>query len=149
MKKLILTFFVFTGLLVMNFSLQAQVINVPSKSQKDFNKRYPEAKNAVWSNNVANYTAKFDIGENNYKAFYTMNGKWDYTEQYSDISKFPDAVQTSYKNSRIADWTYESATIVTNKKGEELYRVEAKKSVEKIYLFFDKNGKEIKSAPSL
>lgn len=149
MKKLILTFFVFTGFLVMNFALQAQVINVPSKSQKDFNKRYPEAKNAVWSNNVANYTAKFDIGENNYRAFYTMNGKWDYTEQYSDISKFPEAVQTSYKNSRIADWTYESAAVVTNKKGEELYRVEAKKSIEKIYLFFDKNGKEIKSAPSL
>ncbi len=149
MKKL-LSVVLSVVILVLSVTLaKAQVINVPNKSEKHLAEKYPEAKAVDWSNNVANYTAKFKIGDDSYKAFYKIDGAWDYTEKYSDISKFPEAVITSYKNSRIADWKYESASVIENSKGEELYRVEAKKSIEKIYLFFDKNGKEIKSAPSL
>jgi len=129
--------------------IQAQVVSVPNKSEQHLAEKYPDAKSINWSNNVTNYNAKFNVGADSYKAIYHMDGTWDYTEKNSDIKKFPEAVQTSYKNSRIAKWKYQSAVVVENNKGEVLYRVEAKKNIEKIYVFFDEGGKEIKSASSL
>ena len=130
-------------------SLFAQVVNVPNKSEKHLTEKYPEAKNVNWSNNVKNYTAKFIVNDEKYKAYYNIDGSWDFTEVEMDYSKFPAPVATSFKNSRFADWKMESSAFVENNKDEKLYRVEVKKGLEKKYVFFDKDGKEIKTNATL
>jgi hypothetical protein len=129
--------------------LLAQVVNVPNKSEKLLAEKYPEAKNVNWSNNVKNYTAKFTINDEKYKAYYNIDGSWDFTEMEMDYSKFPEEVVTSFKNSRFSDWKMLSTAYVENNKDEKMYRVEIKKGLEKKYIFFDSNGKEMKTNATL
>jgi hypothetical protein len=144
MKKMI-PFILFIFVLFFAQSVSAQVINVPSKSQKHFGEKYPDAKNVEWSNNVAYYIAKFTVNDEKYRARYHINGNWDFTEKESELTKFPADVQSSLTKSRFSDWKVESAATVENKKKEHLYRIEVSKGIEKKYIFFDEHGKEIKS----
>ena len=127
----------------------AQVVNVPNKSEKHLAEKYPDAKKVNWSNNVKNYTAKFELNDEKCKAYYNIDGSWDFTEKELDYSKFPEAVATSFKNSRFSDWKTESTAFVENNRNQELYRVEVKKGLEKKFIFFDKDGKEIKTNATL
>ncbi len=111
-------------------SLQAQVVSVPNKSEKHFAKKYPGATNINWSNNVVEYTCKFNFNSREYKAFY-------------------EAVKTSVANSRISDWKPKSCVAVENNKGKKTFRVEREKGVEEMFIFYDANGKEVKSTYKL
>ena len=126
-------------------SLHAQVISVPNKSEKHLAKKYPGATNADWTNNVVSYTCKFKWQGNDYKAYYHMDGTWDFTMMYMTEAGLPDAVKKSVENSRIGDWKPKSCAWIENNKGKKMYRVEREKGIEEMYIFFDKNGKEVKS----
>jgi uncharacterized protein (DUF1684 family) len=130
-------------------TLQAQVVSVPNKSEKHFAKKYPGATNINWSNNVVEYTCKFNYSGREYKAFYHMDGNWDYTIMYMEESELPEAVKTSVANSRISDWNPKSCVAVENNKGKKTFRVEREKGVEEKFIFYDKNGKEVKSTAKL
>lgn len=136
------------GLFLMGTS-QAQVVSVPNKSEKHFAKKYPGATNINWSNNVVEYTCKFNFNSREYKAFYHMDGNWNYTIMYMEESELPEAVKTSLKNSRIADWKPKSCVAVENNKGKKTFRVEREKGIEEKFIFYDKNGKEVKSTAKL
>ncbi|HLO82569.1 MAG TPA: hypothetical protein VK166_16505 [Chitinophagaceae bacterium] len=127
-------------------SLEAQVINVPKKSQSHFGKKYPNAKEVNWINNVTDYQVKFKDEQGTQRAYYHMDGTWDFTELYIERSKVPAAVNSSLSKSRFSDWKNESCALVENNKGQKLYRLEMKKGVEKKFVFYDKDGKEIKTA---
>jgi hypothetical protein len=124
----------------------AQVVNIPEKSRADFESRYPDATDVEWTNNVAKYTVKFTIDNETYKTHYYVNGSWHYTEKFIDKEDLPKAVLTSYEKSRIADWEYLSSAWVENKYNEKGYRIEAKRGIEKKYIYYDENGKELRSA---
>jgi len=145
MKKglLILSLFIFLADIK---STQAQVINVPKKSKNHFFKKYPDAKNADWNNNVANYAVKFLLSDTTSRAYYKLNGNWNFTESYLEENKIPTAVKESFSKSRFVDWKTESFAWVENKKGKTAYRIEIRKGVEKRTIFFDKDGKEVKSS---
>lgn len=130
-------------------TLTAQVINVPNKSEKHFTEKYPNAKNVNWKNNVTDYSASFDLDNTKHKAHYHMDGVWDYTETFIPEESFPKEVKTSFKNSRYADWNMGSTALVENNKGEKMYRYEVKKGIEKKYIFFSKEGKELKTSSSI
>jgi uncharacterized protein (DUF1684 family) len=130
-------------------SLQAQVVSIPNKSEKHFAKKYPGATNLNWSNNVAEYTCKFKFNGREYKAFYHMDGNWNYTIMYMQESELPEAVKTSLANSRISDWKPKSCVAVENNKGKRSFRVEREKGIEEMFIFYDKNGKEVKSTYKL
>lgn len=145
MKKtlLMLSFFIlFTGI----NSSQAQVINVPNKSKEHFFKKYPDAKNADWNNNVANYAVKFQLSDTTSRAYYHINGNWNFTEYYLEESKIPETVKDSFKKSRFADLKTESFAWVENRKGKKAYRIDLRTGVEKRAIYFDKDGKEVKSS---
>jgi hypothetical protein len=144
MKKILASLMIAAGLLFAG-TLQAQVVNIPGKSKEHFTKKYPGATNSDWHNNVANYTCRFQWNSGEYKAYYHMDGTWDYTVQYLKEPELPKAVQEAVAKSRIAGWEPKSAAFVENHKGLKTYRVERKKGVEEIFIFFDKNGKEVKS----
>ncbi len=127
-------------------SADAQVINVPKKSQNHFGKKYPNAKEVNWANNVTDYQVKFKDENGTQRAYYHMDGTWNFTELYIDRSKVPADVNTSLSKSRFSDWAVGSCALVENNKGQKLYRLEMKKGIEKKFVFYDKNGKEIKTA---
>lgn len=127
-------------------SVNAQIISVPDKSKEHFSKKYKGATGVDWRNNVTSYTANFKVKGRDYRAYYHMDGTWDYTVAYLKESDLPGAVNSALKKSRIADWEPKSAAYVENNKGEKLYRVERKKGAQELYLFYDKTGKEVKSS---
>jgi hypothetical protein len=145
MKKslLVLTFFIFLAGIT---SLDAQVINVPKKSKEHFFKKYPDAKNADWNNNVANYAVKFQLSDTTARAYYHINGNWNFTEYYLEESQIPAIIKDSFKKSRFADLTIDSYAWVENRKGKKAYRIDLRTGVEKRSIFYDKDGKEVKSS---
>lgn len=130
-------------------SLRAQVINVPAKSKEHFLKTYTAAKDADWSNNVTNYTVKFKSGNATMRAHYRLDGTWDFTETMLSKNDLPAAVKSSFGKSRFSDWEVLSVTKVDNDNKQHLYRIEAKKGVSKEFVFYDKNGKEVKTSVKL
>jgi hypothetical protein len=148
MKKIlvILSLFIYV---MSNTSVQAQVVDVPKKSKEHFFKKYPEAKNADWNNNVVNYSVKFLLNDATSRAYYNLDGSWGYTETYMEEAQLPETVKDSFSKSRFADWKKESFASVENNKGKTAYRIEIKKGIEKKTIFFDKAGKEVKSSMAL
>jgi Putative beta-lactamase-inhibitor-like, PepSY-like len=109
---------------------EAQVINIPKSTKDHFAKKYPDAQEVDWHNNVANYEVKFRNSKGVHRAYYHMDGSWDFTETYIDASKVPAAVNASLEKSRFSDWKMESSSWVENNKGQKLYRLEMKKGIE-------------------
>jgi Putative beta-lactamase-inhibitor-like, PepSY-like len=144
MKKFLAFAFLFVSFV--SYHAQAQVVTIPNKSKDHLAKKYPGATHTVWDNNVASYTCRFTWKNGEYKAFYHMDGTWDYSVHYLTESTLPKAVQDAVAKSRISDWKPKSAVKLENNKGEHLYRVERKKGIEIMYLFFDEKGKEVKSS---
>jgi outer membrane receptor for Fe3+-dicitrate len=130
-------------------SVQAQVVSIPDKSEKHFAQKYAGAQNADWTNNVVNYTCKFKYKGQDMRAYYHMDGTWDFTAAYMNESDLPAAVRESVSKSRMSDWQAKSAARIENHKGKTLYRVERKKGIEESYIFYDAKGKEVKSTLKL
>lgn len=148
MRKLMALFFAFVLCGCLG-SLQAQVVNVPARSKEHFLKTYTAAKDADWSNNVTNYTVKFKSGNATMRAHYRLDGTWEFTETLLTKNDLPEAVKSSFGNSRFSDWEIVSVTKVDNDNKQHLYRIEAKKGISKEHVFYDKNGKEIKTSVKL
>jgi hypothetical protein len=98
---------------------------------------------------VVNYAVKFQLNDKTARAYYHMDGNWDYTETYLTESQLPEAVKESLSKSRVSDWKKESFAMVENNKGKISYRIEVQKGIEKKSVFFNSNGKEVKSSSSL
>lgn len=143
MKK-ILTLLTIIFSLFWMMPVDAQVVDVPNKAKEHFFKKYPDAKNADWNNNVVSYAVKFNKGSNTYRAYYHMDGNWDYTEEYLEVSQVPAAVKESFSKSRYADWKVNSYNAIESNKGKKSYQIQVEKGIEKTAIYFDKNGKEIK-----
>ena len=147
MKFLLRRLFV---IIILAFSVplisDAQVVNIPETSKKDFEIRYPEANSIEWTNGLAKYTVRFTLDNATYKAHYYVNGSWHYTEKFIEREELPKPVIESYEKSRIADWEFISGAYVENKFNEKGYRIEAKRGIEKKFIYFDEKGKELRSA---
>jgi hypothetical protein len=130
-------------------SAEAQVVDVPGNAKDHFFKKYPDAKNADWNNNVVSYSVKFELNKETCRAYYHMDGNWDYTEKYMVQSQLPATVKDSFSKSRYADWKVKSCSGIENNKGKQSYRVEVEKGIERKAIFFDKNGKEVKSSKAM
>ncbi|MDI3321338.1 PepSY-like domain-containing protein [Pinibacter soli] len=148
MRLTILSFFAACMLLVTNLC-SAQVVNIPDKAKEGFAKKYPNATDVKWSNNVSNYTAKFKQNDKPYIAHYNIDGSWDNTETEIDKSDLSKDVNEAFTKSRFSDWKVLSTDFVEDSKGQSLYRFNLKNGIEKKYLYFDKTGKEIKANSGL
>lgn len=143
-RVLTLVFFLFAAHMV-----KAQVVNIPDKAKNHFSKKYPAAAGVEWTNNVVNYTAKFEDDGVKRTAHYSLEGEWNYTDEDKPFATLPAGVKTAVEKSRFADWKIESSAYVENSKNEKLYRVEFKNGITKRYVFFDETGKEIRSTLTL
>jgi Putative beta-lactamase-inhibitor-like, PepSY-like len=130
-------------------SLQAQVFNVPENAKKHFNENYKNATKVDWINNVANYDCKFKENGISCVAHYNVDGTFRFTEKKIDRSSVPAAATDTYNKSKYRDWKLKSVVYVENNENEKTYRFEAKKGIEVMYIFIDKDGKVIKENASL
>jgi len=139
--------FVIASLFTLNVG--AQVINIPDKAKMHFAKKYPSAMDVEWTNNLANYTVKFQLDSLKQAAHYSVDGEWTYTEYPLDFETLPEEIKKSVTKSRFSDWKIESGAFVENSKNEKLYRIEFKSGVNKRYVFYQENGKEVRSTVTL
>jgi uncharacterized membrane protein YkoI len=146
MKKQMLWVTLITLTQLINYGTYAQVVNVPKKSKEDLAKKYPKAEGISWSNDIVYYIAKFTQNGNEYHAHYNMDGTYNYTSQPIPFDKIPEKAKTSFKNSRFEDWKVLSVSRIEHGKDEPLYRIEVKKGIEKKYVYFNAEGKEVKSS---
>jgi hypothetical protein len=140
MKYLFLLFTIFSV-----SALSAQVINVPDKAQKQFQEKYAGATNIKWKNNVANYDATFKMEGYDWKANYSIDGTWDYTEKFLMKDDAPAKVKESFSKGQYRKNNVKSLAYVENAKGEKLYRFEVKTGVTRTYVFYDQEGTLIKT----
>jgi hypothetical protein len=142
-------FFAFFLTVAIFTTVNAQVFNVPAHAKTDFSERYKNATKADWTNDVSYYTCKFKQNGVDSKAYYHMDGYWDYTERFVASSKVPTTVKDSFSKSKYRDWSTKSLVYVENKDNVNLYRYYVKKGIEKKYVFFDKEGKLVKEHTTL
>lgn len=143
------SFFTFLLTITIFTTVTAQVFNVPDRAKKDFSERYVNATMADWTNNVSYYTCKFNQAGVDSKAYYHMDGYWDYTERFVASAKVPATVKDSFSKSKYRDWSLKSLVYVENKDNINLYRYYVKKGIEKKYVFFEIDGKLIKENATL
>jgi len=129
--------------------LNAQVVNIPDKAKNHFAKKYAGATDVEWTNNVVNYTARFTLDSIEQSAHYSVDGVWTYTDYPIEYETVPEEVKKSVTKSRFSDWNIESSGFVENSKNEKLYRVEFKSGINKRYVFYNENGKEVRSTATL
>jgi hypothetical protein len=144
--KAILMLVLFSGMVAM---AEAQVVNIPAAAKEHFLKTYASAKEADWSNNVSNYTVRFKNSGADMRAHYRLDGTWNFTETLLTTGDIPKSVKSSYDKSRFSDWEIVSVAKVDNDNKQHLYRIEAKKGIAKEFVFYNKKGKEIKTAATL
>lgn len=129
--------------------VSAQVVNIPDKAKNDFAKKYINATDVKWENKGSYYLCHFkDIGVAS-TAHYHMDGTWDFTEKELKEADMPAAVKDSFSKSAYRDWQVKYTAYVENTKGERLFRYELRKGAEKKFVFFDKDGKLIKTNASI
>lgn len=137
--------------------------DIPAATQTAFTKQYPGATNTVWSNydslaavpidlrmagwkkmDAGDHLAKFDLGDENYYAWYASDGKWvgsAYTMK--DLTKLPVAVNTAVKNAiktRYAGYTISNVNREFQK-DKKTYEVELKKDDNKVRMLVNADGK--------
>jgi len=149
MKKLIVKSLLIALVFFTSYSITAQVVVVPEKTKEHFAKKYPKAEGLHWSNNVVYYIGKFTQAGKAYEAHYNMDGTYNFTSQYVDLAKIPKEAKESYSKSRFAEWKVLTVAIIYHGEDENLYRIEVKKGIEKKYVYFNAEGKEVKTSITL
>ena len=130
-------------------SATAQGIGVSKKAQEQFEKKYVGATDVKWTNNVSNATVTFALDGVTCKGHYNISGKWDYTEKFINKASIAEKAADSFSKSKYRDWEEKGVAYVEYPKGESLYRYEVKKGISSNYVYFDKEGKLIKTSSTL
>ena len=132
------------ALMIMTGVASAQVVKVPENAKRYFAEKYPDAKDPKWNNNVSSYTAEFTQHGMRMKAAYNIDGTWNYTETFIPDSDVPKSARESFAKSKYRDWQVKSIVLVEANKTPRSYRFEATKGIQKMYVFYDKDGVTLK-----
>ena len=140
----------FIVLLISSFNGYAQVTSVPEQAKENFFKQYPEAKNAVWQNDIVNVNVRFEVDDDRMNAEYNNKGIWKSTLKEWTFDKLPQDVKEGFSKSKYADREVSDVKVVYLPGYVIQYRLKAEKSdVEKKYLFFNTEGRLLRSTVTL
>jgi opacity protein-like surface antigen len=133
------------------FSSHAQLIKVPDLVKQVFDKQYPEAKEVDWNGGLDGHTVEFRLGEKKYKASYTKDGSWNYTETSVALDSLPKSVQLSFGASNYKTWPVKNCIEVMKPRAEaNEYKIIVQKSaLSKRVLVFDAKGRLYEELRSL
>lgn len=132
------------------FNINAQVTSVPDQAKENFFKQYPDAKNVKWENNVVNVNVRFEVDSNQMNAEYNNKGIWKHTLKDWTFDKLTDDVKEGFQKSKYADREVTDVKVLYLPGYVIQYRLKAEKSdVEKKYLFFNTEGRLVRSSVTL
>jgi hypothetical protein len=132
------------------FNGNAQVTSIPEQAKENFFKQYPEAKNVKWENNVVNVNVRFEVDSNQMNAEYSNKGIWKNTLKDWTYDKLPEDIKEGFKKSKYADREVTDVKVLYLPGYVIQYRLKAEKNdVEKKYLFFNTEGRLLRSAVTL
>lgn len=133
------------------FSSQAQLIKVPDLVKEVFDRQYPEAKSVDWKGGLDNHSVSFKLGDKQYKASYTKDGSWNYTETKVPQDSLPKSVQLSFGSSNYNAWPVKECIEVIKPRAEvNEYKIIVQKSaINKRVLVFDAKGRLYEELRSL
>ncbi len=147
--------FLFSSLLIVILSLSsltgnAQVTSVPEQAKENFFKQYPGATNVKWSNDVVNVNVRFEEDGDKLNAEYSNKGIWKNTLKDWTFDKLPEDVKQGFQKSKFADREVSDVKKLYLPGNVIQYRLKAEKNdVEKKYLFFNGEGRLLRSAVTL
>jgi hypothetical protein len=145
--RLSILFFLFSVVGVKSF---LQVTSIPGQAKENFFRQYPDAKNVKWENDVVNVNVKFEQDSNKLNAEYSNKGIWKSTLKEWDYDKLPGDVKEGFQKSKYADREVTDVKVLYLPGYVIQYRLKAEKNdVEKKYLFFNTQGRLLRSAVTL
>jgi hypothetical protein len=132
------------------FCGNAQVTSIPEQAKENFFKQYPEAKNVKWENNVVNVNVRFEVDSNQMNAEYSNKGIWKNTLKDWSYDKLPEDIKEGFKKSKYADREVTDVKVLYLPGYVIQYRLKTEKNdVEKKYLFFNTEGRLLRSSVTL
>lgn len=133
-----------------SFNSYSQVTTVPDQAKESFFKQYPDARNVKWENNVVNVNVRFEQDSNKLHAEYNNKGVWKNTLKEWTYEKLISDVKEGFKKSKYADREVTDVKRVYLPGYVIQYRLRVEKNdVEKKFLYFNTEGRMVRSAVTL
>lgn len=128
----------------------SQVTTIPDQARQNFFKQYPDAKNIEWSNNVVNVNVRFEQDSNKLFAEYNNKGIWKWTLKEWTFDQLPGDVKEGFSKSKYASRDVTETRVMYLPGYVIQYRLKVEKSdLEKKYLFFNGDGRLVRSTVAL
>jgi hypothetical protein len=129
---------------------KAQVTTIPDQAKENFFKQYPDAKNVEWSNDVLNVNVRFEQDSNKLFAEYNNKGIWKWTLKDYSYDQLPGDVKEGFTKSKYANREIKETKVLYLPGYVIQYRLKVEKSdLEKKYLFFNGDGRLLRSTVAL
>lgn len=129
---------------------QAQVTTIPEDAKTNFFRQYPDAKNIEWQNDVVNVNVRFEQDSNHLFAEYNNKGIWKWTLKDWSFDQLPADVKEGFSKSKYAGRQVNETKVLYLPGYVIQYRIKVEKSgLEKKYLFFNGDGKMLRSTVAL
>ncbi len=149
MKKICLLALALMVFAVFN-NTQAQLRKVPAEVTEAFKAKYPDTKNVEWKDKITTFQVDYEMDGIKYESKFSHKGEWQQTEKVIEEDALPAPVKDGYGKSKYTNWELKTVSRVESKDDSIQYRLFVRKSsVEKRYLYFDKDGKLVKDAITL
>ena len=141
---------IFLGILISSFNSYSQVTTVPEQAKQSFFKQYPDARNIKWENNVVNVNVRFEQDSSKMNAEYNNKGIWKNTLKDWTYDQLTSDVKEGFKKSKYADREVTDVKVLYLPGYVIQYRLRVEKNdVEKKFLFFNTEGRMVRSAVTL
>lgn len=150
MNRKIVSLFLVVMIVVSKISFAQQLREIPKVVEETFARQYNGATNVEYRDQLVSVDILFELNGEKMLAFYSNKGLWKGTEKKWEFDKLPEDVKVGFEKSKYADREVEETTVLYLPGGAEQYRVKAKKNdVEKKYLFFNTNGRLLRTSLTL
>ena len=137
-------------LVIGSVMLNAQVTSIPDQAKENFFKQYPDAKNIEWQNDVVNVNVRFEQDSNYMNAEYNNKGIWKRTLKDWSFDKLPSDVKEGFSKSKYAGREVQETKVLYLPGYVIQYRIKVEKTdLEKKYLFFNGDGRLVRSTVAL
>lgn len=117
------------------------------KVQKEFQTRYPNAKDLTWETENGYIVAKFRQGSEYSEAWFIENALWIMTNTSIKFPSLPQAVQDSYNGSYYADWTIDGIMRLERIDTKMLFVIEVDRDPYTLDLQYSASGILINAIP--
>ena len=131
--------------------LHAQLRKIPAEVTDAFKDKYPQASDVEWKDNLTNFEATFSLDDVEWSAQFSSKGDWRESTKKIDFDALPEAVKDGFSKSKYSDWITGSVRVIEQNNKPAVYKIYAEKNsiVQKVFLYFNEEGRLLKEAPGI